>query len=430
VAAGLLRGGRAEEIDEAAGAALDAAGEVGDLAQQVSAAITYGKVCSHAISLEAGLAEMRRAAELAERAGDLAGLAHARVNMSDALYQLGRYAESAETVRVAGAEARRVGMGITTGVYQVGNHADALLALGRWDEAAELLEDLVRFDPPGVVALAALSPQAWLRLVRGDAAAPELASRALAYLGRPYLDAQFRLPLHELRLMTFLADGDLAEAVEAAVAALADPALPAEPRYAWPVLGVAAEAVVETGDAALRARLTELAAVVPARYPAERAHAADVTAALGGGRAAFRSAVEAWRADGQPYRIARALVRLAEAEAGAGDRAACAAAIEESIGIARALGAGPLRVEASRLARRVGLRTVAPAGPDTALTGREREVLRLVAEGYSNGRIAEALFISPKTASVHVSRIIAKLDVSNRGEAAAVAHRLGLLEAG
>jgi DNA-binding NarL/FixJ family response regulator len=54
-------------------------------------------------------------------------------------------------------------------------------------------------------------------------------------------------------------------------------------------------------------------------------------------------------------------------------------------------------------------------------------VLRLVAEGQSNSRIAETLYISPKTASVHVSRIIAKLEVSNRGEAAAVARRLGLL---
>jgi len=61
------------------------------------------------------------------------------------------------------------------------------------------------------------------------------------------------------------------------------------------------------------------------------------------------------------------------------------------------------------------------------ITGREREVLRLVAEGYSNRRIADQLYISPKTASVHVSRIIAKLEVANRVEAATVAARLGLL---
>jgi DNA-binding CsgD family transcriptional regulator len=62
------------------------------------------------------------------------------------------------------------------------------------------------------------------------------------------------------------------------------------------------------------------------------------------------------------------------------------------------------------------------------LTDREREVLALVAAGRSNGQIAAALFISPKTASVHVSNILAKLGVSGRVEAAAVAHRLGLTE--
>ena len=432
VAAGLMHGGDAEEVDRAAAAAVAAAGEVGDIAQQVSAAITYGKVCSHAISPEVGLAEMRRAAALAERVGDLDGLAHARVNISDALYQIGRYAESAETVRQAGAEARRVGMGITSGVYQVGNHADALIALGRWDEAAELLDDLVRFDPPGVVALAALVPQAWLKLVRGDATAPELASRALTYLGKPYLDAQFRLPLHELHLRTLLADGYAGHAVAAAGAILADPGFAAKPRYAWPVLAVVADTVTVTGDPALRARLAEVAAVVPANHPAERAYAADVAAVLSTADPldARRAAVAAWRADGQPYQTARALRWLAEAEAAAGDRAASAAAIEETLAIAGALRAEPLRAEASTLARRVGLRTAPQAGPDTTLTSREREVLRLVAEGYSNGRIAETLYISPKTASVHVSRIIAKLAVTNRGEAAALAHRLGLLRAG
>ena len=65
--------------------------------------------------------------------------------------------------------------------------------------------------------------------------------------------------------------------------------------------------------------------------------------------------------------------------------------------------------------------------PFETLTSREREVLRLVAQGHSNSRIAKELYLSPKTASVHVSRIIAKLEVANRIEAAAVAHRLGLI---
>ena len=99
------------------------------------------------------------------------------------------------------------------------------------------------------------------------------------------------------------------------------------------------------------------------------------------------------------------------------------------------------RIEEERLRSVAGLPPAqAPAGAEYAgfdqvgipdrppQTAREREVLRLVAEGHSNTRIAERLYISPKTASVHVSRIIAKLEVGNRVEAAAVAHRLGLLD--
>ena len=90
------------------------------------------------------------------------------------------------------------------------------------------------------------------------------------------------------------------------------------------------------------------------------------------------------------------------------------------------LDAAPLIEEIGTLARRIGLRGV--GGPSAeGLTSRELEVLRLVAEGLSNRRIAERLFISPKTASVHVSRIIAKLEAANRVEAAAIAHRLGLI---
>ena len=60
------------------------------------------------------------------------------------------------------------------------------------------------------------------------------------------------------------------------------------------------------------------------------------------------------------------------------------------------------------------------------LTTRELEVLALVAQGRTNRQVADALFISPNTAGVHVSNILGKLGVSGRGEAAAMAHRLGL----
>jgi DNA-binding NarL/FixJ family response regulator len=109
--------------------------------------------------------------------------------------------------------------------------------------------------------------------------------------------------------------------------------------------------------------------------------------------------------------------------------------------LAGGLGARLLVAEIDALVRRARIELAAPPGggaPDDpapavttvtdelGLTSREREVLALVAEGRSNRQIADALFISAKTASVHVSNILAKLGVANRGEAAAVAHRLRL----
>ena len=84
------------------------------------------------------------------------------------------------------------------------------------------------------------------------------------------------------------------------------------------------------------------------------------------------------------------------------------------------------------MARLTGRSRLVPSTDDPMatldLTPREREVLRLVAEGWSNARIAEALGISAKTASVHVSNILAKLGVENRVEAAALVHRLGVAD--
>ena len=68
-------------------------------------------------------------------------------------------------------------------------------------------------------------------------------------------------------------------------------------------------------------------------------------------------------------------------------------------------------------------RQPATGAPGTELSGREREVLALIAQGATNRQIGNALFMAEKTASVHVSRILAKLGVSSRTQAAALAHR-------
>ncbi|MCO1598993.1 AAA family ATPase [Micromonospora sp. RHAY321] len=428
IAAHLVRIDPPQAAQVAAEASADAEAIGADLALMPT---RIALLCHGERDLERGLAELRRAESVARAAGDAPTLVLAKVYQSDVLCELGHYAESAEAAAGGVAEARRVGISRSTGAYLLSNRAEALIALGRWDEAAAVCAEAARIDLSGVTELHWLQLAAGLRLARAHPGADETVGRALAFLGRPYLWPNHRLPLHELGIESALAADDKVEAVRVAHVALADESLPRMPREGWPVLSAAARTAARVGDRELAAAVAALAADLPARHPAARAHAAQVTALLAAGDQAlpaWRAAVDAWRVDGQPYPLGRALLALAEAAAAAGERDEVAAAVTEAAEIARRLGATPLAESAAVLARRVGLRGSGQVGPGAELlTAREREVLRLVAEGHSNSRIAERLFISPKTASVHVSRIIAKLGVTNRVEAAALAHRLGLL---
>jgi DNA-binding NarL/FixJ family response regulator len=152
---------------------------------------------------------------------------------------------------------------------------------------------------------------------------------------------------------------------------------------------------------------------------------------------AWQTAAEAWQTAAEPYPLAYSWLRLAEAAVAAGDRPAAGLSVRQAYAVASRVGAAPIAEEAAALARRTRLslddpaaEAAAPAAEDPlarfGLTEREREILVLLAAGRSNPQIAEALFISPKTASVHVSNILAKLGVDSRVEAAAVAHRLGV----
>ncbi|HJW60122.1 MAG TPA: response regulator transcription factor, partial [Actinomycetota bacterium] len=126
---------------------------------------------------------------------------------------------------------------------------------------------------------------------------------------------------------------------------------------------------------------------------------------------------------------ARCQWRLAEALAGGGDRERATAAARAAHATATRLGSAPLREALEALARRgrLDLGVVLPAPRTLAgLTPRELEVLRLLVEGRSNRQIGEQLFISDKTASVHVTNLLSKLGVHSRLEAAAMARRLGL----
>jgi DNA-binding CsgD family transcriptional regulator len=152
------------------------------------------------------------------------------------------------------------------------------------------------------------------------------------------------------------------------------------------------------------------------------------------------AAAQTWEALERPYPAAIMRWREAEGLIAAGDREAAGVALERAHGVAAELGAGWLRGEIEGLAARARLALADVETPEAepgaaadaeaqdpfGLTPRERQVLALVAEGRTNREIGERLFMAEKTASVHVSRILSKLDVRSRTEAAAVAHRLGL----
>jgi DNA-binding CsgD family transcriptional regulator len=226
-------------------------------------------------------------------------------------------------------------------------------------------------------------------------------------------------------------------------------------RYVWPVLWLASRTEadgatrardrreeVPDGTAARYQELASLAADLTAPNAASRGYRALVTAELvrATGEAdvtAWQAAAETWQAAAEPYPLACTLLRLAEAAAVAGDRPAASRSVREAYALASRVGAAPIADEAAALARRTRLSldepdadAVRPVAEDPlarfGLTEREREILLLLAAGRSNPQIAGALFISPKTASVHVSNILAKLGVDSRVEAAAVAHRLGV----
>ena len=144
-----------------------------------------------------------------------------------------------------------------------------------------------------------------------------------------------------------------------------------------------------------------------------------------------RPAVQEWQAAvdafgyGHAYEQARCHWRLAEALVAAGDRDAARVHAREAAAAADQLGALPLQRAVARTVSAARL-AVTTGGQVAVLTGRERDVLALVAEGLTNREIGRRLFISEKTVSVHLSNLMAKLNVSSRTEAVTVAVRRGL----
>ncbi len=373
---------------------------------------------------------------------------------------LGRHQEAAQAASEGLDLAVRAGLARTWGSFLIGNRAESLLRLGQWAEADRLTGRALSGLPEGVFGAALWQLRAELAAMRGryDDAAGELRAGRRA-IGDT-TDLQFTQPIRYAEAMIALGRGDLPAARGAVAAGLAGGTPSA--RHAWPLiwLGMRVEAdeatrcrdrreQVPEGTAQRCAELARTAAQLATPAPSSHRYHALVAAeharADGTGEAAaWSQAVAAWQSADEPYPLAYALLRLAEAHCAVGDPQSAARPVQQAHAIAERLGAAPIAAEAAALARRARLSldpTRAPQQEPTprtekepadelarfGLTEREREVLLLLAAGRSNPEIAQALFISAKTASVHVSNILAKLGVSGRVEAAAVAHRLGFV---
>ena len=414
--------------------------------------------------VDRGIATFRRGMAIAERLGGVEGIALGHANLAALLDRVGRTEASLEAAREGYAVAQHLGVPRTYGGVLLGHVAKALFDLGRWDEAAAAADEGLELDPVGRSAV-------WLHLNRArvdtnqgrfDAAEVHLrqardlsaeSGRGTSY-GPALVAAGAELAAWQGRLP------DVRAAVEEALTSL-DADVPFDPALGW----LAWHALRAEGDAAETAKSRQDHAALQ-DIEAHVQPIADRLLRLGdrvastdgrrlavaglcrleleriGGRpdpAELLRTAGAWDDLGRPAPAAYARYRAGEALlATNGDRAQAAAVVREAHAAAARLGAEPLRREIERLARHARIEFPAPGSAAAAaadaprdpsgLTEREREVIRLVAAGRSNQQIADALFITRKTASVHVSNILGKLGVANRVEAAAVAHRLGLAD--
>ena len=444
--------------------ALQAAREAGDQSSESEMLNTLGMAQAALGDVDQGLERLRQAVEVARASGDVDNLATAYSNLADTLSMVGRTQDALATAQEGmAATPRRLSRVYDWMKLTV---SETAYAAGEWDTSEEyLIGGGTRLL--GVARIFAHEREAELALGTGDEARAQAALDAAEPLVQVSAEPQWIGMYGVLR-------GELCRRqrhLEGAQAAVQD-ALDRLEVCTDDVMRIARVSVVgarleadraqrardlrETGqrrDALARATIhvERLDAAAAEGGPVERAYLAEARAELArardkGGAREWALTATAWDEVQRPYPAATARWRQAEALVAGGNRteAAKVAARGASGGTSARLGvarggadharrsrparAGPRPGRRRRGRQREPRRSTARVDePDPfGLTPRERQVLGLLAQGATNRQIGAALFMAEKTASVHVSRILAKLDVQGRTEAAAVAHRLHL----
>ena len=400
---------------------------------------------------QARLAEAR---DRARESGDLSVELRARYNLAASYYYAGDVTTALANMDAAVARASETGLtfsayGLETRVLQV----IARYVTGDWDgslEAAELAGD----GAPDIVLARLAAAALYVEVGRG---LPTATERVTQLRGAWSQDVSLALVAGGCEADLLRWRGDLDGAADAADRAIAYVTRRWDQWYLGGIwlsaLGLAALADRAEGE---RLRRDEAAVAATVRRGEGLIDRARMTAKRGRPRhgkigpegLAWLARAEAewsrltgpsdpdkWRAAleifgyGYPYEEARCRWRLAEALLGADRRDEAATEVARAYEVAVRLGAVPLRDALEALARRGRLEAglPVPVRVDQTLTARERDVLALLARGRTNRQIGRTLFISEKTASVHVSNILGKLGASGRTEAVAIASRRGLV---
>lgn len=401
-----------------------------------------------------GRARLREARELARRGGNAPVEMRALFSLAIGAYEAGEPQECLPWLDEGLDRARRAGL--LSSPYPLEMRYLQLLVLytlGRWDECVRTAADDRAVLPAS--GGFALGPALYVALARGESG---VAERARALREGPFdwmAGLVAGIVLTDAAALSGDAEAAVAE-LRASVESLVDEAgtrPDVTVRLTALALSAVADAAAEarlTGDEAAARRWSAVAAELmePAREVAlrgqngvpqgpegrawlARAEAECAWAVTGPDAAAWERTVEAF-GYGDAYELARCRLRYAQALLAADRREEAAVETGAARRTADRLGAGPLLERAQALIRRGRL-----AGDPSAagvrsvtLTAREQDVLRLLALGRSNRQIGEELFISGKTASVHVSNILAKVGAASRTEAVAIAYRERLIEPG
>jgi ATP/maltotriose-dependent transcriptional regulator MalT len=453
----LMLEGQALQAREPCEEAVRIAREVGAAHVECDALNTLGAVLAILGARDGAIEELRRAKQLAEELGAPEQLRRAYINLGQALEHAGRLEEAAAVAR-DGWERLLPRIG-TPARFMASEAGGRLVRLGRWEEALAVLGEAAENARPHWTLALVLSELAHLQALRGelDAASANLASaRQLPrgfefwYTKEAAAAAAVALARGEPRALRPIVDTNLPTR-------RSDPAFDVPP-FVYALRGEADLAVQaraagdEAEERVARTRSQVLLTMVHTLTAEESRPLGGVPVELvldaelcelEAGRASGESTADAWgglaakwEELGRPYHLAYARLREGEAALAQGlSRERIVEPLASARAIATQLRARPLLQDIEAVARRARIRA-APTEADAvadevaALTARELDVLRLIAAGHTNPEIGKALYMSPKTASVHVSRILAKLDVKTRTEAAGVAHRLGWLDAG